>query len=65
MFKLIHMAHLLPIFIIGKDVFKYIKRKFIRAIKGKVQRQAITVNIREVFNQLRVIFTFFLQKGIF
>lgn len=42
--KLTCMAHLLSIFIIGKDVFKYIKRQFVRAIKGEVQRHAVTVN---------------------
>lgn len=59
------MAHLLSIFIIGKDVFKYIKRQFIRAIKGEVQSQAVTVNVREILNQLRVSFFFFFLKSIF
>lgn len=45
--KLIYVSHLLFIFIISKDVFKYIKWQFIRAIKGEVQSQAVTVNIIE------------------
>lgn len=59
------MAHLLSIFKIGKDVFKYIERQFIRAIKGEVQSQAVTVNVREILNRLRVSFFFFFLKGIF
>lgn len=42
------MAHLLSLFIVGKDVFKYIKRHFIRAIKGEIQSQAVAVNVKEV-----------------
>lgn len=45
--KRIHIAHLLFIFIISKDVFEYIKWQFIRAIKGEVQSQAVTVHIIE------------------
>lgn len=41
------MAHSLSFFIIGKDVFEYIERQFIRAIKGEIQSQAVAVNVQE------------------
>lgn len=41
------MAHSLSFFIIGKDVFEYIERQFVRAIKGEIQSQAVAVNVRE------------------
>ena len=43
------MAHSLPFFITGKDVFEYIERQFVRAIKGEIQSQAVAVNVREGF----------------
>lgn len=32
-----HIAYLLSVLIIGKDIFKNIKRQVIRAIKGEIQ----------------------------
>lgn len=39
-----HIPCLLSVLIIGKDIFKNIKRQVIRAIKGEIQSQAVTVN---------------------
>lgn len=55
------MIHLLSLFIIGKDVFKHIKRLFIRAIEGEIQSQAVAVDVKEVLYQLRVCFVLFLK----
>lgn len=42
--KLLHISCSLPVLVIGKDVFKNIKGYVIRAIKGKIQSQAVAVN---------------------
>lgn len=43
------MAHLLPVFITGEDIFKYIKRMFIRAIEGEIQSDAVAANVGGFF----------------
>lgn len=37
-----HIVYLLSVLIIGKDIFKNIKRQVIRAIEGEIQSQAVT-----------------------
>lgn len=39
-----HVVYLLSVLIIGKDIFKNIKRQVIRAIKGEIQGQAVTAD---------------------
>lgn len=42
-----HIVYLLSVLIIGKDIFKNIKRQVIRAIEGEIQSQAVTGIIGE------------------